>query len=80
MFFFDQSSNDWVPIKPGRLFGENFLIFLTDRDMHLIDRKLWILNFSKCFRMDKVQGYVWLEYTWFLIKNLHFKTSSGREI
>ena len=35
-----------------------FLIFSTDQDTHSIDWKLWILNFSKCFQIDKVQGYV----------------------
>ena len=28
-----------------------FLIFLTDRKIHSINWKLWILNFSKCFQV-----------------------------
>ena len=71
---------DWVSIELGRRFGTNFFTFSIDREKGLINRMLWILNFSKCFHTFKVQGYVWWDYTWFLIKNLSFKISSGREI
>ena len=77
MFFFDWSSTNRVPIDPGRLLSTNFLIFSTDRDTHSIDWKLWILNFSKCFHMDKVQGYVWWDYTCFLTKNIYLKHLVG---
>ena len=80
MFFFDRSSSDWVSIEPGKRFGMNFFTFLIDRGKGSIDWMLCILNFSKCFHTLKVQGYVWWDYMWFLIKNLSFKLSSGREI
>ena len=43
--FFDRLRGNRVSIEQVRRLGSNFLIFLTDRGTHSIDRKLEIQNF-----------------------------------
>ena len=78
--FFDQSSSNREAIESCRKFVKIFFMISIDQGIHSINRTLWISNFHKVFSHLKLQGYVWWDYTWFLIKNLSFKISSGREI